>query len=167
MARIDASSCSNPYTQNRRFLCNITRYAHLCHLQICEQQQGDQKPLNCQTCWGKSKGWPPPCTRPAVAPERDAATSLGKGPRPAQNRWQTWNRRTSSPISPCTAPNYSQEGKGCSKLMCSAKISEMLQAGCSSDQVDTVSGISAFPRIEVFGKCSLHTKSKTRTLGSK
>lgn len=94
VTRLDTSSCSNPSLRNRGFLCNTTRYAHLYHLLICEQQRGGSAAFELPNVQGKSKGCPPPCARPAVAPGKDAATSLGKGPRPAQNRWQTRTRRT-------------------------------------------------------------------------
>lgn len=152
VTRLDTSSCSNTCLRNRGFLCDITRYAHLYHLPICEQQQGDQQPLNCQTCRGKAKAalsrapalrWPrggmlpPPWERHQGLPKADGKRGAG-GPKapPAPAQPLTSLRRRKAAVRRCAGH--------------SAEASGMLQGGCSSAQVEA-GGISAFPGIKAFG----------------
>lgn len=75
---------------------------HICVIHRFESSNEEQQPLNCQTCRRRAKAALP--LVPSLG--RDAVTSLGKGPRPAQNRWQTWSTRTSSAASSHAAPNF-------------------------------------------------------------
>lgn len=168
VTRLDTSSCSNPCLRNRGFLCDITRYAHLYHLPICEQQQGDQQPLNCQTCRGKAKAalsrapalrWPrggmlpPPWERHQGLPKADGKRGAG-GPKapPAPTQPLTSLRRRKAAVRRCARH--------------SAEASGMLQGGCSSAQVEA-GGISAFPGIKAFGRRQgpLHTKKQDKCFG--